>query len=106
MTTTSTPRTTAQAAAFTAPVARTSGHTAAPTIHRRIPVAWELDTSTGAVTANGEYAGRVIEVVRHLFRFETPEDTARGRGWGAFGTADAAAEGGAVRVTLHRAGTP
>lgn len=104
MTIISSPRTvapTSPAQAFTAPVARTSGHTAAPTLYaRRIAVAWELDTTTGAVTVNGEYAGRVIEIVAGLFQFETPADTARGVGWGSFGAADAAAEAGAVRSVL------
>lgn len=88
---------------FSAQAVRTSGHTAAPTISRRIAVAWELDIATGAVTANGTYAGCVIEIVPGLFQFETPADTARGVGWGAFGAADAAAEAGAVRsvLTLH-----
>lgn len=104
MTITSSPRTiapTSPAQAFTAPVARTSGHTAAPTLYaRRISVAWDLDTTTGAVTVNSKYAGLVIEIAPGLFQFETPADTARGVGWGAFGAADAAAEAGAVRSVL------
>lgn len=95
-----------QAPAFTAPVARTSGNTAAPTISRRIAVAWELDTTTGDVIVNGEYGGRVIEVVPVLFRFETPADKARCEGWGAFGAADVAADCGAVRVVLTRHNSP
>ena len=105
MTTTTSHRTaatTAPAAAITAPTARTSGHTAAPTIMRRIAVAWELDTITGHTPANGEYAGRVIESLPgKLYYFQSIEDATRGDMWGSFGTADAAAEGGAVRATLY-----
>lgn len=92
---------TAPAAAIAAPVARTSGHTGAPTIMRRIAVAWELDPKTGTVTANGDYAGRVIESLPgKLYYFQSVEDAARRDSWGMFGAADTAAEAGAVRAVL------
>lgn len=101
MTTTPTPHTD-RAKALEAPVTRTSGRTNAPTIMRRIPVTWELEPKTGEVTANGDYAGRVVESIPgKLYYFQSIEDAARGDMWGMFGTADAAAEGGAVRATLY-----
>lgn len=81
----------------------TSGTATAPTIMRRIPVAWELDPKTGNVTANGENCGRVIESLPgRLYYFEAPEDKARGDFWGMFETAARAAEQGAVRFILTR----
>lgn len=82
----------------------TSGHTGAATLKlRRIAVAWELNTTNGHVTANGEYAGRVIESLPgKLYYFQSPEDAKRGDMWGMFDTAHTAADCGAVRAVLDR----
>lgn len=84
--------------------ARTSGHTGAATLKlRRIAVAWELDTTSGHVTANGDYAGRVIESIPGtLYRFQSTQDAANNQTWGMFDTASAAADCGAVRAVLHQ----
>lgn len=81
---------------------RTTGHTKAPTIMRKIPVVWELEPKTGEVTANGEYAGRVVESIPgRLYYFQSLDDAERGDMWGTFCTADQAAEQGAVRAVLY-----
>lgn len=101
MTTTPTPYTD-RAKALEAPVTRTSGRTNAPTIMRRIPVTWELEPKTGEVTANGDYAGRVVESIPgKLYYFQSPADAEKGDMWGSFGVAAQAAEQGAVRAVLY-----
>lgn len=107
---TSTPQatTTPNAATATPPaisvVTRTSGHTGAPTLKfRRFAVAWELDITSGHVTVNGEYAGRVIESIPGtLYHFQSTQDAAHEQMWGMFDTASTTAECGAVRAVLYQ----
>ncbi|WP_026821115.1 hypothetical protein [Arthrobacter castelli] len=81
----------------------TAGHATAPTILTKLPVRWELDTHTGAVTANDTHAGTVIEIVPGLFAFETVKDQTHRRDshWGMFPTPAKASEQGAIRAVLE-----
>lgn len=101
MTTKTAPHNPEHVKALEAPVTRTTGNTTAPTIMRKIPVTWELEPTTGEVTANGDYAGRVVESIPgKLYYFQSFDDYANGKMWGMFGTAERAAEQGAVRYIL------
>lgn len=84
--------------------AKTSGHACA-LIPRglRFPVAWALDTSTGALTANGAIVGYVQEIVPgRLYAYNVPLERPRPTWQTSFSTAGAAAECAAVRYTVEQ----
>lgn len=79
-----------------------TGTATAPTIMKRIPVKWTLDTKTMEVHANESHAGRVIESIPgKLYYFSSPSDSEYNTlNPASFGNVEAAAAWGAVRQIL------